>query len=182
MIGFYRNGRIELETDVDWPEGTRVIVRPFKPIELCGGAGLGDVIVAGFGLAGRCVADFVERAGGQYVIVDSNPASVETQRSLGRRAIEGDISQLEVLEAAGVRSADVLALTIPDDVAVLRAIELAKELNPDVYIIARTTYASTGIKAVQLGADEVIKSEQTVAIQLHDRLHEIISRQVRQTN
>ena len=67
-------------------------------------------------------------------------------------------------------SADALALTVPDEAAVLRSIEIARRLNPDIYIIARTMYASRGQRAIQLGADDVIKSEQTVAQQFHAKL------------
>ena len=55
------------------------------------------------------------------------------------------------------------------EVAVL-ATELARRIKPDIYIVARTTYTSAGLKAAQLGANEVIKGEQEVARQFYEKL------------
>ena len=71
---------------------------------------------------------------------------------------------------AGLSSATILALTIPDEDAVLRATSLARRLQPDIYIIARTNYSSKGMQASQLGADDVVKAEQAVALHFYDRL------------
>jgi voltage-gated potassium channel Kch len=65
-------------------------------------------------------------------------------------------------------------LTIPDEDAVLKAIKLAREIKPELYIIARTNYSSMGLRAVQLGADDVVKAEQAVAIQFRERLSQHI--------
>lgn len=130
----------------------------------------GPVVIAGFGLAGRYVADLLEHGRIPFVVVEKNPVTVETQACLGRQIILGDVSTAEVLNAAGVDRASILALTIPDEKAVLKAIEVARGLNPDIFIIARTNYTSSGIRAAQIGADEVIKAEQAVALQFYERL------------
>lgn len=178
--GVIRDGRIELDDPVHWPDGTRVIVSAART-ESARDVELGEVIIAGFGLAGRSVADTVDHLGGRCTIVEKNPDTVETQRSLGRRILHGDISDESVLEAAGIGSADALALTVPDEEAVLRAIEVARRLNPEIYIIARTMYASRGIKAIELGADDVIKSEQTVAQQFREKLVRRLDRRSKAT-
>jgi CPA2 family monovalent cation:H+ antiporter-2 len=130
----------------------------------------GHVIIVGFGLAGRCVADLLDSAGTPYTIIEQNPVTVETQRALGRRVVAGDASDAQTLTEAGLNTASILALTIPDEDAVLEAISLARRLRPEIYIIARTTYSSKGMQASQLGADDVVKAEQAVALQFYDRL------------
>jgi CPA2 family monovalent cation:H+ antiporter-2 len=171
-----RGERVELEAPVDWPEGTHLIVTPVLPLDV-DAQRRGHVIIVGFGLAGRCVADLLDRTGLTYTIVERNPATVTTQQALGRSVVEGDATDPVVLSRAGLNNAMVLALTIPDEEAVLRATSLARRLKPDIYIIARTNYASQGMKAAQLGADEVIKAEQAVALQFYERL----SRRIRRT-
>ena len=42
------------------------------------------VIIVGFGLAGRCVADLLTHAKIRFTIVERNPVTVATQRALGR--------------------------------------------------------------------------------------------------
>ncbi len=167
--GVLRDERVVLDEQVDWPDGTRLLITPLFPADHPD-LKTEHVIIAGFGLAGRCVADLLEHAGISYTIIERNPVTVETQRALGRRIIQGDGSDSSVLMRAGLPQATILALTIPEEEAVLAAVETARRLRPDLYIIARTLYASQGMRAVQLGADEVVKAEQAVALQFYDRL------------
>lgn len=165
----YRDRQVRLDETVDWPEGTKLVVTPVYPPP--GGAKIGGhVIIVGFGLAGRCVADLLDGAGTSYTIIERNPVTVETQRALGRRVVAGDASDAQTLSEAGMDRATILALTIPDEDAVLEATSLARRLRPEIYIIARTNYSSKGMQASQLGADDVIKAEQAVALQFYDRL------------
>jgi len=168
-LGTYKDGLIHLDAPVNWGNGTRVVVRVAEPQTVVPSE-LGPVIIAGFGLAGRWVADIFDRHGIEYVIVDENPQTVSSQKALGRRAVLGDIGQEATLREAGIDRASILALTVPDERAVLEATRLARRLKPDIYIVARTTYTSAGMQAVQLGADEVIKAEQTVARQFYEML------------
>ena len=174
--GVFRNGQVELEGMANWPEGARVLVRAAPVGEGESACDFGDVVVAGFGLAGRYVVELIERNGARVTVVERNPSTVKTQRALGRHIIEGSIADPAIAREAGVETASVLALTIPDEVAVLRATELARRLNPNIYIIARTTYASRGMKALQLGADDVVKSEQAVAAQFYEKLQHKLRR------
>lgn len=173
----FRNGQVEFDATTDWksgsapgwPEGTKLEVTPFlSPNSLA--QTVGHVIIVGFGLAGRCVADLLDHTGYTYTIIERNSVTVETQRALGRDIREGNVLDAETLLEAGLNSADILALTIPDEEAVLTATSLARRLRPEVYIIARTNYSSKGMKASQLGANEVIKAEQAVALQFYDKL------------
>lgn len=172
----FENQQICLEKSVDWPEGTRLMVIPMiipspeKAVD-------GRTIIVGFGLPGRCVADLLDQAKLPYTIIEKNPVTVTTQQALGRNILLGDAADPTALVRAGLNDAAVLALTIPDEEAVLSAISLARRLRPNIFIIARTNYASQGMKAKQLGADEVIKAEQSVAVQFYERL----SRRLRRT-
>ena len=171
----YRDQKVDLDCLPDWPSGTKLMVTPVSPFETVSDMD-GHVIIVGFGLAGRCVADLLDQAGISYTILEKNPVTVGTQRALGRNIIEGNATDSGTLIEAGLNTADILALTIPDEDAVLNAISLARRLRPEVYILARTNYSSKGMKASQLGADEVIKAEQAVALQFYERLNRRIRR------
>lgn len=170
FVGVYEDGAIRLSSPVDWPEGTPVVIRVAELKPGCDASFFGRVIVAGFGLAGRSVAGICQRYGIDYVVVERNPRTINTQRELGRQVIEGDIAQEEVLRAAGVEDASLIALTVPDDTAIRRATQLARNLNPNIYIIGRSTYSSTGMQIEKLGADDVIKVEQLVAREFYEHL------------
>lgn len=172
QLAIFRHGNIELDGPVSWAEGTRLVVRPAEDQSALERTPPGTAIIAGFGLPGRYVASFLDQRGIAYCVVERNPDTVKTQTDLGRRIILGDIVQEDVMKTAGVDSASVLALTIPDEQAVLLATEAARKLNPDIYIIARTNYASSGMKASQLGADDVVKAEQAVAFQFYEKIRQ----------
>lgn len=168
--GVYESGVIRLSGRVNWTDGTRVSVRVAEVGPDTPTRDLGKVIVAGFGLSGRWIADIFDRHGIEYVVVEKNHETVETQRGLGRAVIEGDISDEKTLREAGIHDASILALTVPDEPAVMEATRLARSLKPGIYIVARTLYASSGMRASQLGADDVVKAEQAVARQFYEML------------
>lgn len=132
------------------------------------------VIIAGYGVVGRALADRFSIAGVPFCIVDLNRQTIETQRNLGRTAIYGDISNAEVLESAGVHQADAVLLTIPDDDATLRACEAIRRHSPDVYIAVRTSFLAKAMVAQALGADHVTVEEvataETMARQVLEQL------------
>ncbi len=125
--------------------------------------GRGHVIIAGFGVVGRAVADRLEDAGTRCAIVDMNVQTVRSQRRLKRSAHYGDITNPEVLESAGIHHADAVVLTIPDDEATIRACQVIRSINPGVFIAARTNFLSKGMMATSLGADHVVVEEVAAA-------------------
>jgi len=169
-LGIYEKGAVNLSAYVNWPDGTPVLVRVAELSPDEASRHLGKVIIAGFGLAGRWIADIFDRHGIEYVIVERNPETVESQRKLCREVIKGNIADEQTLRRAGIEEASILALTVPDEQAVLEATRLARQIKPGIYIVARTLYSSSGMQASQLGADEVIKAEQVVARQFYEML------------
>jgi CPA2 family monovalent cation:H+ antiporter-2 len=132
------------------------------------------VVIAGYGIVGRAVADRLEMQRVPVVIVDLNQQTITTQRKLGRRAVYGDIANPQVLESVGIEHAEAVVLTIPDDEATLRACQTIRTLSPHVFIAARTSFLSKAMTAHQLGADHVTVEEvataETMARQVVDQL------------
>lgn len=123
----------------------------------------GHVIIAGFGVVGRAVADQFELAGVPFTVVELNPGTVRRQAQLGRSIVYGDISNPEVLQAAEIGRADAVVLTIPDDDAVFRACRAIRALAPQAFIAVRTGYLSSAFRATGLGADHVTVAEVATA-------------------
>lgn len=130
----------------------------------------GHVIIAGYGVGGRFIAEYLKACGVPFTVVEMNPDTCSAQRSLGVQIIQGDISSEDILHRAGIDTASVLALAIPDEDAALRATEAANAIRPEIHIIASTRYTSTGLQALQKGADEVIVAEQAVAQEFYRRI------------
>ena len=128
------------------------------------------MIIAGFGPGGRALADRLGIMGVSYSIVELNAATVTRQARLGRRVVFGDASNAEVLETAGLSEADAVIVTIPDDQATLRAIQVARQAAPDVFIGARMQFLSGKVPALSLGADEGTVVEVATAVALEKEL------------
>jgi len=133
----------------------------------------GGAIVAGFGPVGRAVAQRLDLSGVPFVVVDLNAETVKRQRELGHRAIYGDITNPEVLDAAGVRHASGVVITIPDDEAMLRACRAVRLAAPEAFIAARANVLSSAILARGMGVDHVTVEEIATA---ESMAHEIIAR------
>lgn len=132
------------------------------------------VVVAGFGVVGRAVVDRLCAANARTVVVETNPNTVRTQKGLGRSIIFGDVSDPEVMHAAGVPEAKALVLTIPDDIASVRATRLAKSLAPDIRVIVRSQYVSRAALVRNEGADEMVVEEMATA----QAMEELVERMV----
>jgi monovalent cation:H+ antiporter-2, CPA2 family len=128
------------------------------------------VIIAGFGIAGRFIAEYLRERGTPFVVVERNPETCRVQRAAGVNIFHGDISDPALLRRAALERASVLALAIPDEKAALKATQAARAVRPDIHIIAATRYTSTGLEALQTGADEVIVAEQAVAQEFYRRI------------
>ncbi len=121
------------------------------------------VIIAGFGPVGRALADRLAVRDVPFVVVELNAKTVERQATLGRPIVYGDISNREVLEQAGIHKAEAIFLTVPDDEATLHACYAIREVNPRIFIAARTKFLSGKVAALGLGADVVTVEEVATA-------------------
>lgn len=127
-------------------------------------------IIAGYGLPGRAVAQVFRSRQQPYCIIELNPATVERCEKGGTPIIEGDCRNPEVLKQAGIDSAAMILILIPNDKAAIEATIEARRLNPNIHIITRCHYTSSGIDARANGANEVVVAEQIVAEELTRRL------------
>ena len=140
-----------------------------------GKAGLGlegHVIIAGFGLNGKNLAHVLKEAGIPYVILELNPVTVRAATAEGEPIIFGDVSSRIILEEACVRAAKGIVFAISDPLMTRRGVKAAKELNPDIFVIVRTRYASETDDLLKLGAKDVIPEEFETSIEIFTRVLE----------
>lgn len=130
------------------------------------------VIIAGFGPVGRSLAARLDVQKVSYTVIELNPETVRRQRRLGRSILYGDVTNPEVLEAAGARIADAVVITIPDDEATLRAIATARGLSPSTFIACRTGYLSGAFRAYEAGADHAVVEEVVTADAMEKQIFE----------
>ncbi|WP_432798506.1 NAD-binding protein [Poriferisphaera sp. WC338] len=135
-----------------------------------GAADAGDrrAIVAGYGPAGRLVAAELEGSGFEVTVIDENADTVLMRLEKKKGAKYGDVLDGSVLEEAGIMSADLLVVAIPDERSAIEACRIARSMRRDLFIVARTNFLSRGMMAEQAGADEVVVEEVVTAAAMRD--------------
>jgi CPA2 family monovalent cation:H+ antiporter-2 len=137
------------------------------------GCDLSDhVIIAGFGLNGHNLAHVLKEAGIPYVILELNPVTVRKAAVEGELIIFGDVSSPTILEEARIRRAKSIVFAISDPEMTRRGVKAARALNPDVFVIVRTRYASEVDDLLKLGASDVIPEEFETSIEIFTRVLE----------
>ncbi len=117
------------------------------------------VVICGYGRVGRELGEALRQTGISFAAIDLNAPRIRHLRDEGVLALFGDASQLTLLERAHVRQARVLAVTYPDFVMAQAAMEIARQLNPDIRIIARATAAGEIGSLDAHGAEEIVQPE-----------------------
>ncbi|PWY55169.1 sodium:proton antiporter [Legionella qingyii] len=98
----------------------------------------GQVVLVGYGLVGKRVAQLLSENAVPYVVVDDNRELIEELRISGIPAVYGDASKPSVLIQSHIAHASMLVLLISDTVHVRKMIQYATQLNPDIEIVIRT--------------------------------------------
>ena len=130
------------------------------------------IIIVGYGVNGRNVARSAKNEGIPYVVIDIDPDIVDLDQRIGEPISYGDATQDYVLKNAGIANARVMVIAISDRSATRRITDLARRMNRDMYIIARTRYIHE-IKILQnLGANEVIPEEYETSLEIFSRVLE----------
>jgi len=124
------------------------------------------VVIAGYGLNGRNLAAALRSINAPYLIVELNAQTVRKARSEGEPAFYGDATRDEILHALGIPRARLFVIAISDPAATRRMVRVARELNPKLYIIARTRYVVEIPELTRLGANVVIPEEFETSIEI----------------
>lgn len=114
------------------------------------------VVVCGFGRVGSILCRDLATAGQKFVVIDTSEERIQQAHAAGYLALGGSASEESTLLAAGVERARVLASVLPDDAANVFITLTARELNPDIEIIARGERPSTEKKLLRSGANRVV--------------------------
>ncbi|PPS43306.1 TrkA family potassium uptake protein [Chroococcidiopsis sp. TS-821] len=114
------------------------------------------VIICGFGRIGEILARRLVRVNQPFVVIDSNGDRVAKAEAKGYFVKQGNAADETILHAVGIQRAKALATVLPDDAINVFITLTARELNPNLQIIARGELPSTEKKLRLAGADQVV--------------------------
>ncbi|MBL8093478.1 MAG: cation:proton antiporter [Anaerolineales bacterium] len=119
----------------------------------------GHVVVVGWGRVGHHVVDVLEHVKVPRLVVETDAARVETLQRQGVPTLFGDAANSEILAHARLAQARALVITVPDEASAALIVSSARQLAPDVPIIARSE-TQDGVRWLsELGAEDVIHPE-----------------------
>ncbi len=124
------------------------------------------VIIAGYGVSGRSVSRVLRATQIPYIHLETNGRTVRKARNQGEFILFGDATSGSVLSSIGIDRAKALVLAINDPAALRRIIQTARQLNPQLYILARSRFLADIEELRSTGADMVIPDEVEAGLQL----------------
>ena len=128
------------------------------------------VVVVGFGLNGKNVSKVLSNSHIPFIVLELNPETVRVEKKHGIPIMYGDATKESLLAHVNIKTARTVVIAISDASATRRIVELARRLNPSVYIIARTRYTNEIKPLYSLGANDVIPEEFETSIEIISRV------------
>jgi voltage-gated potassium channel len=113
-------------------------------------------IVCGFGRVGRQVAADLRAADALYVVIDADSANRDAAYAPGVRFLQAQPSDEEALRDAGIARARAVIACVDSDAENIFIALTARELRPDVAIVARASHQESESKLRRAGATRVI--------------------------
>ena len=135
------------------------------------GSGQSDhLIIVGYGINGRNVASAAKYADIPHTIIELNPDTVRDEQEKGKTIYYGDATQVPVLHKANIDDALILVVTLPHSGDAKRITEIARSINPKLYIIIRIRFVNDMKILYKYGADEVIPEEFETSVEIFSRV------------
>lgn len=114
---------------------------------ICGSGELADVII-----------DKFIKEGLDFLVITDERADLDDYSHHDILVIEGQATEEEVLEKAGISRAKGLIAALPSEVDNIVTVLTARNLNKDIYIIANSTSKSGSQKLMKVGANKTMSA------------------------
>src|SRR3954470_1908061 len=118
-------------------------------------------IVCGYGRVRRQAARHLRPAGASHGIVDDTPEHRHVETEVGIRIVRARPSDDEALRNAGIEKARAIVACVDSDAENIFITLTARDLRPDIAIVARASSEDSERKLRRAGADRVISPYKT---------------------
>jgi voltage-gated potassium channel len=113
-------------------------------------------IICGAGRVGSHLMRSLRAADGTFIVIESDSKKVEELTDQGIAVLVKDATLEESLREAGVEHARGLASCLPDDADNVYVVLTARDLNPNIHIVARAAEEQAESKLIRAGANRVV--------------------------
>lgn len=113
-------------------------------------------ILCGFGRVGEEVAKGFVEAGAPFVVIEKDEERAAECDARGYLCLEADATDDEVLKRAGIQKANGLVGAVDTDADNVFVVLSARNICPDIFIVARANHVESEAKLAKAGADRVL--------------------------
>ena len=113
-------------------------------------------IICGAGRVGSHLIRSLRAVNGVFLVIESDQKKVEALMDIGVPVLLRDATLEESLIEAGVEHASGLATCLPDDADNVYVVLTARDLNPNLHIVARAAEEQAESKLIRAGANRVV--------------------------
>lgn len=157
-----------IDPSIAWLEKKGFIRKP-APVDLKNGPELDAhatrVVVVGHGPVGRTLCRILRDNRIEAVVVEMSLDTVQQLHAQGLPAVYGEASSREILQHAGIEKAAGLIISA-SSASSTEVVQAARDLNPKIRILSRSTYLKENEALLQAGADAVFSSEGEIALSM----------------
>ncbi len=151
--------RTMLETDLRRVLGIRRELKLMKNLK-------SHIVVCGHGRMGQAVVDVLRQRHLPFVVVDIDPDHCRELEDQGQHVVRGDATDEKVLASTNIANAKTVITCLADDAHNVYTILLARQLNPEITIIARAVESGAEERLKLAGADRVLNPYKTGGMRL----------------
>jgi CPA2 family monovalent cation:H+ antiporter-2 len=127
------------------------------------------VVIVGFGVAGRLVAQALAETGVPLVVLELNVENVKRGRADGLPVYYGDATSEEALRHAHIGQARLLILLMNDAMGGKRVVDTVRRVAPKLPVLMRTRYLAERSTVEALGVRDVVAEEVEGAVEIMAR-------------
>jgi CPA2 family monovalent cation:H+ antiporter-2 len=128
------------------------------------------VVVCGYGRVGQNIVRLLQDHSYPVIVIDQSENRIQELRDKGIPYIYGNAASLHVLEKAGVKTAQGMAIALPDSMSTRLSLKRSLELSPDLDVVVRANQDRDIELLYQLGAREVVQPEFEASLELSSHL------------
>ena len=112
-----------------------------------------EVLMIGFSRLGQIAYQTLLSGGQDVTIIDSDPEMIDSAARFGSRIYYGDGTRKDVLEAAGIHDAKLVAVTTRDPETTMAVVNLIRSEYPDKPLYVRSYDRNTSLELLSRGVE-----------------------------
>jgi len=161
IIGYFT--KLLVESEIFFYFGRKKLERHIQNIK-------DHYIICGFGRIGSFICDELKKAGQPFVIIENNDAVMQEIENQQYLFVAGNATQDETLVQAGIRRAKGLVTSVRSDADNLFITLTGRGLNPNIFILSRSSSEMAENKLKLAGANKVVLPYKMGALRMANTL------------